>query len=423
MKNILLFVAAALIILSCQKQTPIQEEIVTDLGNGNFKYGEVVHTLYGGKTIEVGTVTIGITGSPLDGITDNIYVRYSTEGTDWYIKETHVIVADETSEIPTNKPGNPRIGHFPYSSSHTVGDGTQSVQYPTIPYESGAFLYIATHAVVYNVVTGQEETAFAYNDIDETANRTFSGKRWGWYQTFSWDGTLAPTNELLYFTQYDEFGNLIIYQYNLNTGDLEIISQEEFIEGQGNGVDGAAWDAESNMFVFISKTENGLWASDFDQDEDSYQIGILPADAKDGSLLGNTFYFIDEDNNIWVVTLDDTFQSIVASELIGAIGTDAEVVDIAVSPDGNGLYIVINSEGISELVFYNLNDGVISQVAELGNNPFQIAVDEDGDIHVIEDTEEEDNSTVHDIDKDSGDMDNANDIEIDVEDVTTGPKR
>lgn len=426
MKNILLFIAAALVIISCQKQTPIQEEIATDLGYNSFKYGAVVNTLFGGQTIPVGTVTIDITGAPNDNIDDQIRIVFSTEGSDWYIKETHVIVTADAAEIPTNKPGNPRIGHFPYSSTHT-GIGVQEVEYLTINYQTGGTFAVATHAVVYNDVTGQEETAWAFNEADnpypeQPLNTKFSGKRWGWFQNYSWDGTLAPSFDLLYFTQYDEAGNLIIYQYNLNTGVLDIISQEEFMAGQGNGVNGAAWDAESNMFVFIEETGNGLWASDFDQDEDSYQIGTLPVEAKDGSLLGNSYYFIDEDNNIWIVTLDDNFQNITASELIGSIGADLDVIDIAVSPDGNGLYIVINNEGTSELIFYNLNDGIISQIAELGNNLFQIAFDEDGGLIAIEDTAEEDNSVVHDVDKDTGDMGNSNDIGVDVEDVATGPR-
>jgi len=423
MKNILLFIAAALVILSCQKQTPTQEGDTADLGYDNFKYGEVVHTLIGGQTIEVGTVTIGITGSPYDEIPDNIYVRYSTEGTNWYIKETHVIVAGSPDEIPTNKPGNPRIGHFPYSSSHTVGDGTQVVEYPTIQYISGDDLFIATHAVVYNAVTGQEETAFAYNEADESKNRTFSGKRWGWYQTYTWDGSSAPTNNLLYFTKYDESGNLIIYQYNLNTHDLEIISQEEFIAGPGGIIDGAAWDAASNMFVFISETGNGLWASDFDMDEDSYLIGNLPVVAIDGSLIGNTYYFIDEDNNIWVVTLDDNFQNIIASEIIGSLGADVDVIDIAISPDGNGLYIVLKNGEISELVFYNLMDDIISHITDLGANPFQIAFDEDGNLIGVEDTSEDDNSVIHDVDENTGELNNSSDVDLDVEDVVTGPRR
>ena len=219
MKNILLFIVAALTIISCQKQIPFEDEKGT-LGYGAFKYGEIEHILYGGQTIPVGIVTIGVTE---DG-ENNIYVMFETDP-GWYIKETHVFVGPAGSEVPVNKPGNPRIGHFPFSTDHQYGDGTDSVSYPTIPYTIDSSFVVATHAVVYSD-DGQEETAWAYNAENSTR---FSGKRWGWFQSYTWDGvTMPPKADLLYLTQYIN-GVLYIYQVNLLTGEVLLISQEEEI--------------------------------------------------------------------------------------------------------------------------------------------------------------------------------------------------
>jgi len=409
MKNILLFIVAALTIISCQKQIPVEEEKTIDLGYGAFKYGEVVHTLYGGKTIEVGTVTVGINDD-----TDYIYVKYETiDG--WYIEETHAFVGTDGSQIPVNKPGNPKIGHFPYSTSHSYGDGTTIVTYPTIPYIPGQAFVLATHAVVYTL-DGEEETAWSWNP-DATK---FSGKRWGWFLNFSYNGEPPGETPYLYITEYVD-GFLNIYQVNLLTGEVSLISQEDFDAGAGGTINAAAWDPASNMFLFVSQSGSELWGSNFDEDEAANFIGNLDAVALNGVFVGNTYYFIDENNNIWAVTFDADMQ-IAGQSIINSLDANLDIQDIAISPDGQLLYIIVNNNGVTELLVYNLNDNTYSVLASLGNNDFQVAVDEEGDIVVIEETPEEDNSIIHDVDENSGEVDNSTDIDVDVEDVVTGPR-
>ena len=409
MKNILLFIVAALTIVSCQKQTPVQENSDTDLGYGAFKYGEVVTTLYGGKTIDVGTVTVGI-----DDETDYIYVKYeTTDG--WYIAETHVFVGTDGSEIPVNKPGNPKIGHFPYSTSHDYGDGTNVVTYPTIPYVPGQAFVVATHAVVYTL-DGQQETAWSWND---EATR-FSGKRWGWFLNFSYNGQAPSETSFLYITQYID-GVLYIYQLNLETGGVELISQEEFDAGVGGSIEGASWDPESNMFLFVSGNGTEIWGSNFDEDTPVNFIGNLDGIAVDGTFLNNTYYFVDENNQIWAVVFDADMQ-ILSQTIIGSLDAGISVLDMAISPDGQNLYFVTNNNNVAEIWMYNLNDGAVSMLANLGNSQYQIAFDEDGDLQAIEETAEEDNSIIHDINENTGEMNNSTEINVDVEEVTTGPR-
>jgi hypothetical protein len=411
MKNILLFIAAVLIILGCQKQNPIENKGETDLGHSSFKYGEIEHTLFGGQTIPVGTVTIGVTE---DGL-NNIYIKFETDP-GWYIKETHVFVGPEGSQVPVNKPGNPKIGHFPFSTDHQQGDGTTLVTYPTIPYVINSSFVVATHAVVYSD-NGQEETAWAYNEGNSTR---FSGKRWGWFQSYTWDGELPAQSNLLYVTQYDEDGVLHIFQVNLENGEVIEISQEEFLAGIGSDIDGSAWDSNSNQFFFVSEAGNELWITDFNQDVPSSLIGALEGIAIDGTFLNDTYYYIDVNNQIWAVTFDADMN--MTQTPIGSINSDLDVIDITVSPDGQSLYFVINNNGISDLMVYNINDGSLTNLANLGNNAFQIAFDADGNLIAVEVTPEDDNSIVHDIDQNTGEAENSTNVDVDVEDVVVGPR-
>ena len=150
-------------------------------------------------------------------------------------------------------------------------------------------------------------------------------------------------------------------------------------------------------------------------------IGNLDAVALDGAFVGNTYYFIDENNNIWAVTFDANMQ-ISAQSIINSLDANLDIQDMAISQDGQLLYIIVNNNGVTELLVYNLNDNTYSVLASLGNNNFQVAVDEEGDIVVIEEIPGEENSVIHDVNENTGEMDNSTDIDIDVEDVVTGPR-
>lgn len=105
--------------------------------------------LTAGQNIDAGTVTVVLENG-------NLVITYTTSG-DWYIDETHLFVGD-LADLPTNGGGNPRIGHFPYSS--TNGPGTVTVVYTLPALAPGECVYVAAHAVVIDAVTGQEETAW-----------------------------------------------------------------------------------------------------------------------------------------------------------------------------------------------------------------------------------------------------------------------
>jgi len=132
-------------------------------------------TLFAGQTINVGTVSVW-------NDADYLYVKYElNQGTideDWCLTETHLAVVIDEDDFPTNKAGNPKVGHFPYQCSYNGSewvfqikeDGNTSagcdadglteacltaITY-TIPLDWGPDigLFIAAHAVIERTETG-----------------------------------------------------------------------------------------------------------------------------------------------------------------------------------------------------------------------------------------------------------------------------
>ncbi|MHA2105238.1 MAG: hypothetical protein ACW981_17535 [Candidatus Hodarchaeales archaeon] len=125
--------------------------------------------LMAGQHIEVGLVKV-------TNDEDNIYVQYTTDG-DWVITELHLHIADDLVGIPQTKSGNPKVGHFEFNFEFdtpvTEYDLTKAIDELGLADEDVA---IAAHAVVYNTVTGQEETAWA-----DTLAEPFPGKNWAMF--------------------------------------------------------------------------------------------------------------------------------------------------------------------------------------------------------------------------------------------------
>lgn len=118
-----------------------------------------VSTLWAGKTINVGTVTVWNDDS-------NLYVKYDTKG-DWYLTQVHLYVhCDEPTERLTP-------GQALYKAE---GLNTQSYQL-TVPLseigdscnDCGSTVHLQAHAAVLQIVNGQvvqEETAYGGTIID-----------------------------------------------------------------------------------------------------------------------------------------------------------------------------------------------------------------------------------------------------------------
>jgi hypothetical protein len=121
-------------------------------------------TLYAGKNIDVGTVSV---------FDDNttLYIVY-TVSEPWQISETHLHVANILEDIPMTKKGKPIPGQFDYSMDHEPKVTTYTYQVPLAGL--GDPIYIAAHAVV----TKDSQTETAWGDGGE-----FPGRDWATYLT------------------------------------------------------------------------------------------------------------------------------------------------------------------------------------------------------------------------------------------------
>lgn len=121
--------------------------------------------LIAGQNILVGTVDV-----TYDSGNSTITVTYTTTG-GWTLEESHLWVG-ECAERPSNNPGNPLIGQFPYSEEHT-GETTYSYILDMTTENLDTIGCVAAHAVV-NGSNGENETAWA----DGLA---YGGNSWAMY--------------------------------------------------------------------------------------------------------------------------------------------------------------------------------------------------------------------------------------------------
>jgi hypothetical protein len=111
---------------------------------------------------------------------DNVYVKFVTTG-DWYMTLTHVHVADDWTDIPQTKKGNPIPGQFDYSMSHDPP--VQSAMY-TIPWDESwdGTIYVAAHANVQMLLGYDSEGNPIYQTETAWGDGTdFPGNNWGTY--------------------------------------------------------------------------------------------------------------------------------------------------------------------------------------------------------------------------------------------------
>lgn len=127
-----------------------------------------VCTLWGGKTIDVGTITVS-------NDEDNLYVKYETTG-DWYLTQVHLYVL---TSAPTERLSP---GQAPYKVD-PLPEGTKSFTF-SVPFLPGfdvtcdeTILYLQAHAAVERIVDGttQEETAYGTCDVEEPETGAWYG--------------------------------------------------------------------------------------------------------------------------------------------------------------------------------------------------------------------------------------------------------
>jgi len=181
-------------------------------------------TLFAGQDIPVGTVSVWN-----DCI--NLYVKYETTG-GWVMTETHLAVVTDLADFPTNKPGNPKVGLFPYGEENIfTNTWEQTIELKAISEVTGQELFIAAHAVVLNeTATGLGDNLVVNGGFElpivsswAVFADSYPGLEWTVEPTISpWDSgvpqglelqRLSPPHSGLQYAELDAYDPVRIWQY------------------------------------------------------------------------------------------------------------------------------------------------------------------------------------------------------------------
>jgi hypothetical protein len=144
----ILAVAAAFLLFGCGgTSTPVTGPADNGSRTAELSIPPVVWPLMAGQTINVGTVTVYNDPSYL-------HVIYQITAPDYFLTFTAVAVATSLDGIPHNSQGVPQPGHFPYKATHNPPVTYYEYDIPLI-WPVGTELYIATHAIIDQIVGGQ----------------------------------------------------------------------------------------------------------------------------------------------------------------------------------------------------------------------------------------------------------------------------
>lgn len=415
MKKLLLIIAVIAVIAGCNKKEVVNDNMV-DIWNGygSLKSAEPTATLYAGQTIDVGTVTYGL--EEVDGVGYFTATYNLSEG--WLMSESHLFAGDK-ADMPLNKPGNPKVGRFPYAAGHDPWVSTYTYYIPLAdlpPYEEPGFT-TAAHAVVHGP-NGQNETAWRDDDME------FPGKRWGWYGTFYYDQADNPFTTL-YATEETDDGTLNVYLINTTTGSTTPILSEN-IGVDGADFDGTAFDEESGYFFFVDNSTQTLYGINLNDESNVEILGTLDGPTQSATFYNSNYYYVDANSNELVeVTFDSNWQ-IVSQSVISTVPGSVTIEDITFSPDGSNLYIIGSiGDGSSELITLDVAMDFYATLDIPLNSGSQIAYGSDGLLYVVEPLPDDAGSAVSTIDPTTGTVNQiSNDDVIEIDpfaDLAGGP--
>jgi len=383
MKKALLFIAVIAVIAGCTKKE-VNNDSPFDpyYGYGHLKGTAPTETLFAGQTIPVGSVTYSFE-EEFDQY-GNIIACYFIAKYDliegWTMSESHLYVGTLVN-MPLNKPGNPKIGKFPYAANHDPYESTFTyrILLSDVP-ESGTGFTTAAHAVVHGP-NGQEETAWRHDDNE------FPGKRWGWYGDFFLERD-NPVNELLtlYGTEYSDDGYLDVYLIDASNGSYTQILHE-LVASQGDSFDGTAFDEESGYFFFVNYNTSELYAINLNGDSEVELIGTLNGVASSATYYDGSYYYVDANTNeliqVQLGVADDGSLYIISEVVISIVPGSVNINDIAFDPSGNSMYIIGEYNGTVQLIEYDLGSDTYSSLDIDVPTNAQIAFGSDGLLYVV----------------------------------------
>jgi hypothetical protein len=389
MKKLFLLFIMFLMLAACSRQDIIEEP--SDKWNGYFemlKMGEQIQPLYAGKTILVGTVTCGIDDNA------NFFVTYETTG-GWLMSETHMFCGLKDT-LPVNKPGNPKVGHFPFSSTHSpaVDSVTYTVPLALLPpYQEPGFV-VAAHCVVSR--NGQTETGWRYGI-------KFTDKGWGWYDYYWYNQPVYP-HTIIYGI---DFLNGYLYVFHIDMSTTPVTSEltlKEYVGGTSGTYNGAAFDAGTNTLIFANTITNQLWVNQLDDYGASYLAGTLNGVATNGTFFDGFYYYVDAITNT-IHKVDFTEDWIIASEVIVSTlpNTTVTVNDIAMNQTGTELFIMADMQsGGTELIKYSMGANSYYSIGLTINQNAEIAFGSDNQLYTIVPNADGDGSVGYIIDTNTG---------------------
>jgi hypothetical protein len=393
MKNVMIYFIALMLLSSCIKQA--NKEEIADHWNGYASYlkmGEETHVIWAGEgrhRINVGTVTYGIDDNA------NFYVTYDCSNSGWKISESHLFAGDKKN-LPNNKPGHPKYKRFPYSKCHhpNVSTYTYRIALSTLPPAEEPGFVVAAECTVIHPLKCENQIKIAWADGDFKFNDKTCGG--GWYDVYYFN---QPENQynILYGTIYTQ-DSLKLYQLITTTGEATCILQE-YVGNSAGIYDAAAYNADSGLFYFVNYNTRVLYINDLNDTLSSESAGVLNGTAASGTFYNGSYYYVDENlKTINMVTFNNNW-TIAGEVVLDTIPNQITTNDIAMSPEGEVLYIVGRQEGsgteliswnVEERTFYTMSIGLIegSQIAFGGDGVlYAVAPGFDGGptgIYVIE---------------------------------------
>ena len=374
------FLALILLLCSCAKQENPQEQ--GDRWNGYFSYlktDPASVTLIAGRNIPVGSVYYGFDDEA------NFVVTYDCSASGWLISATHLF-ANSLEALPTNNPGAPKIGQFPYTGNHSPWQSTVSYSIPATSLPEGGihgFVW-AAHCIVHSP-SGLTHTAWA----EGPPENQFTDKDWGWYNRYFCSP--AVTRITLYGTELTE-DSLKLYLIDVTNNSSTLISAELVGDGTGH-FDAAAFNESNNILYFADYNTGELWATDVNDDSPAFYAGDLTGTPASGTFYDGYYYYVDEEThtiNRAGFNDDGTIQSTVA---LSTLPNTNPVSDIAMNPSGTNLYIVSNREEGTDLITWDVIENTFYMVAVILEPGAQLAFGSDGNLYAFEEIPGGDGST------------------------------
>lgn len=399
MKKYLLFIAVIAVIAGCTKKEANNDAPIDIFnGYGHLKGSEPTAILWAGKNTNVGTVTYGIDDDGHFTATYNLI-----DG--WEMSESH-LYAGTLKNMPLNKPGNPKIGRFPYAEDHSpkVSTYTYYIDLTDLPPYADPGFTTAAHAVVHGP-NGQEETAWRDGDHD------FPGKRWGWYDDFYYDDD-GNSITVLYGTEQTSDGTLNVYLIDVtNNTSTHILSEN--IGTQGTRFDGTAFDEESGYFFFVDYNLSELKGINLNDESDVETLGTLSGTVTSATYYNGNYYYVDNNTNELIEVEFDNNMIISSQQSISNVPETVTVQDITIDPNGTKMYMIGNvGSGSTELLELNMVSDVYSSLAISISQNAQISYGSDEVLYVVEPSPDNSGSTFYSIDPNTGNITEIEENEV-----------